>query len=65
MEDPLDKAQYYRDQAVNMRTLAANEDNQEARNALNSLAEIYVRLMLKFQGMSVRAPADNILRFKL
>jgi hypothetical protein len=64
MEDPLDKAQYYRDQAVNMRTLAANEDNLEVRNALNSLAEIYVRLMLKFQGMSVRPPADNILRFK-
>lgn len=44
MEDALFKAQCYRDQALNMRTLAANEDNLDVRKTLISMADIYDRL---------------------
>ena len=65
MQDPLTRAQYYRDQAINMRTLAANEDNLELRNALISIAETYDRLRIKFQGLHHATAEDNVLRFKL
>jgi hypothetical protein len=47
MKDDLSKAQHYRDQAVHMRKLAANEANEEARTSLLSLAENYERLCIK------------------
>jgi hypothetical protein len=44
MEIDLIKAQHYRDQAVQMRDLAAREDSPEAKQALIHLAEMYDRL---------------------
>lgn len=44
MESHLSKAQHYRDQARQMRDLAAGEDSTEARKALIHLAEMYDRL---------------------
>ena len=48
-----------------MRTLAANEDNLELRNALISIAETYDRLRIKFQGLHQATAEENVLRFKL
>ena len=47
MESHLQKAQRYRDQAAEMRALAAEEDDLEAKNSLISLAEMYDRLWAK------------------
>ena len=44
METDLTKAQHFRDQAAQMRELAAKEDNLEAKKALIHLAEMYDRL---------------------
>jgi hypothetical protein len=52
MENHLVKAQYYRDQATNMRTLAVNEDNLEVRSALISIAETYETLWLKVMSLA-------------
>jgi len=48
MDDNLTKAKHYRDQAENLRALAAQEDNLEARKALISTAGTYDRLHEKF-----------------
>ena len=65
MQDPLTRAQYYQDQAINMRTLAQNEDNLELRNALISIAEKYERLGIKFHGLHHSAAEENVQRFNL
>ena len=64
MEDPMVKAQYYRDQGVNMRTLAANEDNLEVRKALISVAETYDRLQAKFLRRRGTTADENLPRFR-
>jgi hypothetical protein len=48
MDDHLLRAQHYRDQAAHMRELAAEDQNEETRKALISLAENYDRLCLKY-----------------
>lgn len=47
MESNLIKAQYYHDQAINMRALAAHEVDPEARKAFVSIAEGYEKLWLE------------------
>jgi hypothetical protein len=47
MEKHLIKAQYYHDQAINMRTLAAQEGDLEVRKAYISIAEGYEKLWLE------------------
>ena len=47
MDRDLTKAQHYRDQAQQMRDLAARETIPEAQTALISLAEMYERLCEK------------------
>ena len=54
METNLARAQHYRDQSDRMRELAAKEDNNEAKLALNDLALMYARLCEK---LLVNAPA--------
>ena len=44
MDSDLAKAQHYRDQARQMRELAAREGDQKANKALIQLAEMYDRL---------------------
>lgn len=43
-DDPLSRAQHYRDQAANMRLLASKDEDPETRGALIQLAENYDRL---------------------
>jgi len=47
MQTDLARAQHYRDQSDRMRALAAKEDNDEAKSALNDLALMYTRLCEK------------------
>jgi hypothetical protein len=44
VESDLTKVQHFRDQALQMRALAAKEDNSGAKDALIHLAEMYDRL---------------------
>jgi hypothetical protein len=61
MENHLIKAQYYRDQATNMRALAANEDNLEVRSALISIAETYETLWLNVVVLAKRHDEQDFL----
>ncbi len=45
---PLAKAKHYRDQAENLRSLAALDDNVETRESLLAVARTYDRLSEKF-----------------
>jgi hypothetical protein len=65
MENHILKAQYYRDQATNMRTLAVNEDNLGVRKALISIAETYERLWLDVVNRAKRHDDQAVLKFKL
>jgi hypothetical protein len=55
MEDDLLRAQHYRDQAVHLRKLAANDASDQIRDTLVSLAETYDRLSLKFLDRAEKA----------
>jgi hypothetical protein len=52
MENHLIKAQYYKDRAINMRALAANEDDLEIRKAYVSIAEGYEKLWLEVMDLA-------------
>ena len=54
MDSNLTKAQHYRDQARQMRDLAAKEDDQKANKALIELAEMYDRLCRSCVDRSAR-----------
>ena len=64
MEDHLTKAQYYRDQATNMRTLAASEPNLVVRSAMISIAETYESLWLNVVVLAQRQHDQPVLDFK-
>jgi hypothetical protein len=51
MDDNLTKAKHYRDEAENLRKLAALDDNAETREALLSVARTYDRLHVKYLGL--------------
>jgi hypothetical protein len=57
VEDSLARAQHYREQAAHMRELAAQDQNDETRKALISLAENYDRLCLKYLGLTGQTPS--------
>jgi hypothetical protein len=56
MDTELIKAQHYRDQAIKMRGLAAQESDDEAKAALISLAETYEALCQKLIDRTERIP---------
>ena len=51
MQDNVTKANRYRDQAAHLRSLAAQDDNPETREALLSVARTYDRLSAKYSAM--------------
>jgi hypothetical protein len=65
MDDHRIKAQYYRDQATNTRTLAVNEDNLEVRGALIAIAETYETLWLKVMDLAKQRHNQALLKDKL
>jgi hypothetical protein len=56
MDSHLIKAQHYRDEAVKLRGLANRENNEQAKDALNSLAETYEVLCQKLIDRTKRSP---------
>jgi hypothetical protein len=48
LDDPLTKAQHYRNQAIHIRELAGKDDNPDTHKALIALADNYQRLYEKF-----------------
>ena len=65
MEQALNKARHYRDQAAHMRELAAKDDAEDTRNALIQLAENYERLCHKYVEAAVRKSPTGTVDFKL
>jgi hypothetical protein len=52
MQSNTSKAQHYRDQAENVRQLAALDDNAETREALLAVACTYDRLHTKYLALA-------------
>jgi len=65
MEDYLVRAQHYRDLATHMRALAADEENEDARRALKSIAATYDQLAHKFIALAQPKPTGEVIKFKL
>jgi hypothetical protein len=52
MDNNLTKAKHYRDQAENLRKLAAQDENTSTREALLSVARTHDRLYTKYLGLA-------------
>ena len=50
--DNLTRAHHYRDEAENLRKLAAKDDNQETREGLLEIARTYDRLYSKYLALA-------------